>query len=319
MYRVLAVIVIGTSVSISLCQTQPVRRGPRLVPTNLRGINTEKNEDDPCLFTSHDGKVRRLYYISDAPGRPSLYCAEANEKGDWQPGELLQGPDSETTNISPCLTADGHDLYYATRINVRDPDKNVSARENFDVVHSIHIEKGRQFTGPTPVQSVCTEADEMHPWLTADGKQLYFTRKTSDGWRVFLAERPDSTGAFGEPSTVAEIPSGFQHPTITSDGTTMFLQGLIGDKRSGLFRSRRSRTVDRKWKPWGVPEALDPLNAPATEAPLGDMSPSLSRDDRRLYFVSDRRGGKGGRDIWVIGAANVISGSWVRAKSEGKK
>ena len=175
-------------------------------------------------------------------------------------------------------------------------------------MHSIHLDKGLRFTGPTPLQSISTEADEMHPWLTADGKQLYFSRKTGDGWRVYIAERGDAAGPFTEPKALGELPPGYSHATVTADGTTMFLQGPLSGNRSGLFRSKRSRAIDRKWRPWSTPEALDILNAPADEAPQGDMSPSLSRDDRRLYFASDRKGGKGGKDIWMVGAGNVISG-----------
>src|SRR5262245_62031875 len=191
MFRSLAFLLIGTGISISLFQPSPSRRVPRLIPTNVPAVNTGKNEEDPYLYVSRDGKVRRLYYSSDAPGRPSLFMAEANDKGSWQPGEPLEGPDSDTANITPFLTSDGHDLYFATRIKVRQSDADGRSSENFDIVHSIHVEKGRQFTGPAPIQSVSTPAEETSPWLTADGKQLYFSRKTKDGWRVYLAERPE--------------------------------------------------------------------------------------------------------------------------------
>jgi hypothetical protein len=54
-------------------------------------------------------------------------------------------------------------------------------------------------------------------------------------------------------------------------------------------------------RPWSKPEALDSLNSPA--APTGDTSPCLTADGAKLYFASDRPGGKGGRDLWVIDTA----------------
>jgi hypothetical protein len=32
----------------------------------------------------------------------------------------------------------------------------------------------------------------------------------------------------------------------------------------------------------------------------GDMSPCLNSDGTRLYFASDRPGGKGGLDLWSV-------------------
>jgi hypothetical protein len=39
------------------------------------------------------------------------------------------------------------------------------------------------------------------------------------------------------------------------------------------------------------------------DRPSGDRSPCLSRDGAMLYFASDRPGGKGGLDLWVIPTA----------------
>src|SRR5262249_47705649 len=127
------------------------------------------------------------------------------------------------------------------------------------------------------------------------------------GWRVFIASRPEGKGAFGEPKVIEELPAGFHHATVTSDGRVMFLQGPLANNRWGLFRSKRSRKPGASWSAWSAPEELTILNSPAEDAAMGDMSPCLTRDDRRLYFSSDRKGGKGGRDLWVINAPALIS------------
>jgi hypothetical protein len=306
MRRALAVATLACALLVVALGDAGGRQGARLAPVNLKALNTEKDEDDPYLFASRDGRVQRLYYASNASGKFNILQSSPDARGAWQPGEVLEGPDDATENRSPCLTLDEHDLYFATQIVVKPAEQGGAATKNFDIVHAIKLTKPTQFTAATPVSSVCTPADEMHPWITADGKQMLFSRKTPDGWRVFSAARPESKGAFGEPKLMEELPAGFHHATVTTDGRTMFLQGPLANDRWGLFRSRRTRSGSR-WSPWSAPEELSMLNSPPEDAPVGDMSPSLSRDDRRLYFSSDRRGGKGGRDLWMINAPGLIS------------
>src|SRR5262249_38448955 len=158
---------------------------------------------------------------------------------------------------------------------------------------------GKDFTLPTPILPIATKDDKMHPWLAAGGKQLYFSRKTKDGWRVFVTSRTQTTGTagFGEPKEV-DLPADFHHATLTPDGKTMYLQGPLEKGRWGLFRS----TATGK-EGWSKPEPLDDLNN--EEGPTGDRSPSLSRDGSLLYFASDRPGGKGGLDLWYAPTAQL--------------
>src|SRR5262249_46330427 len=150
------------------------------------------------------------------------------------------------------------DLYYAIKLSLKDPGGDArAAPENFELVHAIRVGKSREFTAPTPLQPLCTEADELFPWITADGRELYFSRATKDGWRLLAARRPGKTGAFEKPRLVAELPVGFHHATLTPDGRTMFLQGPLPGGRWGLFRTTR-----RSGGAWDQPEPLDTLNDP---------------------------------------------------------
>ncbi|MCZ8217618.1 MAG: hypothetical protein O9262_15345, partial [Cyclobacteriaceae bacterium] len=48
-----------------------------------------------------------------------------------------------------------------------------------------------------------------------------------------------------------------------------------------------------------------------------ESQPSLSADGRTIYFVSDRRGGVGRRDIWI--STLDAKGNWTRARNLGKE
>ncbi len=83
---------------------------------------------------------------------------------------------------------------------------------------------------------VNTREDEAHPWIADAGKSLYFSRKTTEGWKVFVSKRATAKGpqGWGEPKD-AGLPVGFHHATLTPDGKTMYLQGPLEKDRWGLF------------------------------------------------------------------------------------
>jgi hypothetical protein len=261
-------------------------------PVNLP-LNTKANEDDPHI--SSNGLV--LYYTSNANGGKLdvMVSRRRSLTQNWSPGEILQDYiQTEGDDRSVFVTNESRFpqfLYYATK---KDKDNR-----NYDLYVAVKHGPDKAFAAPAPLHTVDTEADELHPWLSADGKKLYFSRKTKKGWRVYVAARAQSTGplGFGEPTLVSDLPVGFHHATLTPDGRTMFLQGPLEDDRWGLFTSTSNG------KSWTKPEPLDLLNN--KDGLTGDRSPCLSRDGSRLYFASDRPGGKGGLDIWTIPTADL--------------
>ncbi len=255
-------------------------------------LNTAADEDDPNLSSSG----LTLFYTRTAKKKSDIMVSRRRDKGQaWSAGKPAEDyVSTEADDRSAFATADGkypQFLYFATK-----KDKQ---GDNFDIYVAVRQGPSSVFSEPTPVQTVCTAEDELHPWLTADGKSLYFSRKTKDGWRVYVARRKEATGGagFGEPSLLKELAAGFHHATLTPDGKTMYLQGPLEKERWGLFRSARGADG------WGKPEALDGLNN--AEGPTGDRSPGLSRDGTMLYFASDRPGGKGGLDLYVVPTADL--------------
>jgi Tol biopolymer transport system component len=266
--------------------------GARLVtPTNL-AVNTKADEDDP--FLSSNGLT--LWFSCNGAGKFDILMAQRrNVRAPWGKGEL---PDSyvqsQVDDRCAWLTRDGvypQYLYFATL-----KDKET---KNLDLYVAVKQDSGKAFTEPTPVHAANSKADEMSPWLSADGKQLHFSRKTKDGWRVYVCTRAQATGAqgFEKPVRIEELPPNFHHATLTRDGKTMYLQGPLKGGRTGLFVTTKST------QGWGKPEALTMLHDP--KAPKGDRSPALSADGNLLYFASDRPSGKGGFDIWAVQTAEL--------------
>ena len=113
-----------------------------------------------------------------------------------------------------------------------------------------------------------------------------------EGWKLWVANGP-TPGPIGKSKEVG-FAAEFHRATVAGNGLTMYLQGPLEEGKVGIFRSKRVKVGE----PWSKPEPVTGLNHP--ESKKGDMQPALNADATRLYFVSDRPGGKGGLDIWTV-------------------
>ncbi|MFL5339977.1 MAG: hypothetical protein ACJ8F7_07490 [Gemmataceae bacterium] len=283
-----------TAALVAALAVSPLLAQAPIKPINLDKINTAKDEDEPHAVVDAKG-FGVMYYTLGG----ELYSARRDPNG-WHPGtqykDIPHGGDVRSVFVHFHKPNANYPqtLFYATNY---DGEKRDGRGNNFDLYFLVRNGSGGpDFTVPAPVLAVCTPADEMHPWVTADGK-LYFSRKTTEGWRVFVSKRAKPDQPFEKPVQV-ELPVGFHHATQTPDAHTMYLQGPLANNRWGLFRST-ALSGGR----WSAPEELKELNSP--DAPTGDRSPNLSRNGAYLYFASDRPGGKGGLDLWYVNTAEL--------------
>jgi hypothetical protein len=277
----------------------PGRETKKAEPINLT-CNTDGDEVDPC--PGSDGKV--LYYSLKAKGSKKftfMSSRRANTGANWGEGKELDEPniiakDPKGQDRGLTMTAEGVFRQYVFFSSKKDGDPLGS----YDIYSAYKEGRDRVFTAVTPVRNVSEKEDEMHPWLSADGRLLYFSRKLKEGWRIFVAKRAETAGlqGFDDVKMIENIPVDFKCATTTPDGKTMYLEGPLGDDRVGLYVTRWTG------KEWEKPTPLDMLNDP--EAKTGDMSPCLTRDGTKLYFSSDRPGGKGRMDLWVVPVSQLV-------------
>jgi Tol biopolymer transport system component len=290
----LAMLGLASLLVVAVAWAAPPAEEPKeLKPVSLT-VNTAADEDDPQL--APNGLV--LYYCSNAKKKWDIMVARrAGVNQKWGAGDILDETTirTEVDDRPGFLTgknADGYEYFYFATMKNND-------LKNYDIYVTSRSSPQKPFMEAAALNTLDTEADELHPWLTSDGRGLYFSRNTKEGWRVFYVTRKQALGGqgFGEAKMIETLPPDFHHATLTPDGKTMYLQGPLQKGRTGLFVSTWTK------EGWGKPEPLDLLNNP--EAPTGDRSPSLSRDGSLLYFASDRPGGKGGLDLYVIPTAQL--------------
>jgi Tol biopolymer transport system component len=269
-------VLLATSLVAIFVRT-PLEGGDAVKPVNLEKLNTESDETDP--FPSADGLS--LLYATNAFGTFDIFQAKRTSATvNWPSGKPLVAS-KDADERSPFLFKGS--LYYASN---EVPDAKFKDLKNFD----LYQKAGER--APIPVQALCDKTDEMYPWITPAGKEFYFSRKTDDGWTQFVANGP-TPGPIGKERPVG-FPAGFHRATLTPSATVMYLQGPLENDRVGIFRSKRSKVGDK----WSAPEPVTALNHP--EAKRGDLAPCLNVDGTRLYFASDRPGGRGGLDLWSV-------------------
>jgi serine/threonine protein kinase/Tol biopolymer transport system component/tetratricopeptide (TPR) repeat protein len=150
--------------------------------------------------------------------------------------------------------------------------------------------------------AINTASNEIAPYLSPDGLELYFFRGTDPAVEVWVARRATPDGAWG-PAVKHGAPfrdsGGDGIGCITPDGLTLFMDS---DRPGGcgaadLWVATRATRSSL----WGTPTNLGAVVNSAFE----EFAASLSTDGRELYFTSNRPGGAGSNDLWVTQRTTV--------------
>lgn len=157
--------------------------------------------------------------------------------------------------------------------------------------------------------------DDHTPIPTSNGSKLYFTSKRPGGmsgttiseegkyyediWSWKEGSKPVNIGV--PVNTVEHDATG----GLSLDGKNLFIYKASEKKRGDLYSSILGD--DGKWsKPVSLGKNINKRKSVERHA-------ALSPDGKKIYFSSDRKGGKGGRDIWV--AELQEDGKWNKPTS----
>ncbi|MDN3205806.1 OmpA family protein [Algoriphagus sediminis] len=173
---------------------------------------------------------------------------------------------------------------------------------------SMSIEKGRL---PDPLNQFKLQ---YFPVLTADGKQILFTKRDGTGnfdKEDIYVSYSDGENSWTQPVSIAStINSQYNEGTcsVTADGNILIYTSCDAPDSEGSCDLYVAYKVNGKWeRPRNMGKQVNSRS--------WDSQPSLSADGRILFFSSNRRGGFGGNDIWY--SVRMNDGSWAEAKNLG--
>lgn len=205
------------------------------------------------------------------------------------------------SDVDPFITRDGSSIYFSS---MRPADGR--PRKDFDLWMT--RPNGGGFApssnlGPT----INSEADDLYPTLSGDGTLVFGSERAGGlgGWDLYVST-PSADGSHGAARNLgAPVNSAAweYNPAIASDGSFLVFASL--DRAGGvgagdLWIARR--TADGGF---GVPQ---PLQA-GVNTPADDYHPTLSPDDRTLFFIRrDASRGQAADFHWVSLEAALPNG-----------
>ncbi len=154
-----------------------------------------------------------------------------------------------------------------------------------------------------------TADDEYMPAITADENTLIFTRKINNNEDFYQSVKVN-----GKWQTATYLSNQINTPqynegsqSISLNGKVLFFTGC--NRPDGLGHCDIYISI-KKGNEWTKPfDIAPPINTPGWES-----QPSISADGRTLYFVSNRKGGFGGYDIWK---SNLTEKGWSEPENLG--
>lgn len=242
------------------------------------------------LDTKNDDMARQYYY-SAVNTNPTFFTLAWLQLGE------LELKDSNFDKAKSC---------YETflKIDRKNTDRHARAK------YGISCIEFRKYALSHPVDfkpenlgsNINSPDDEYLPTLTVDGETLIFTRRfprkpttsalgdeEEDFYISHLVEGSWAKAVRMEEPVNSNDNEGAQ--CISQDGRIMFFTAC--GRQDGVGRCDLYMCT-RKGDKWSKPRNMGtPVNSGSWES-----QPTFSIDGRTLYFVSDRKGGYGGMDIW---------------------
>ncbi len=183
--------------------------------------------------------------------------------------------------VCPMLAADGLTVYFARRPG-----------PTYEIWSAGRSMTSFPFGPPAVVPELDTAGDDLCPFLSGDGLEIYWMSKAANG-DIWRGTRSMPSGSFTAtaPVDVLNHPSAEDdRPRLSPDGLAIVFASNRPDGLGGFDIYRATRPGPSS--PFGPPALVVELSSPADE-----MGGSFSPDGATFYFASNRLGTAGALDI----------------------
>ena len=268
-------------------------------PVNL-GQVVNSTGFDGCPSITKDG-LTLLFMSNIGSGAQNLYVSHRERRhpsSPWSaPTPLGSVNTSEFGEICPALSISGRYLYFASN--------RPGGCGDFDIYVARRVSKESWTAWEEPENIGCdanSPGPEFSPSLFEDEDgtvYLYFSsglRPGGLGFGDIWFSTLQDDGSFGPAAPVVALNTAANdiRPKIRArDGLEIFFDS---NRPGSMLQDIHTSTRECTSCPWSVPVNLGPV----VNSSGVDGGAALSFDGTELYFMSNRPGGSGDQDIWVV-------------------
>ena len=203
----------------------------------------------------------------------------------------------------PAMTADENFLIFTARMGIHESyDENIYVSRKMD----------GKWVAPQPLSpNINSRENEGTSSINADARLMVFTKcndpRGQGSCDIFITERVGNQWKEPKPLTAINSPSWDSHPSISSDGRTIyFTSGRPGGQgRMDLWSAEKDS--NGVWQP--------PFNlGPTINTPYDEETPFIHANNQTLYFASEGHPGFGKTDLFYT---QKKVGAWQKPKNLG--
>lgn len=213
-------------------------------PRSLSGVLNGKGHDASTQLFDNDTKL--LMYRQDENG--DIFYSEKSG-GDWtQPKKLNQNVNSKAFESDAYITPDGLTIYFSTG--------KYSEDGTLDIYYATRQPGGDWGAAKSMGSSINTKYDDDSPYLSRDGKTLYFSSRghnTMGGYDIFKSEYDSVGKKWGRPENMGypiNTPDDDTYYRLSPDGSYAYLSsyriGGYGEKDIYTINYIKNATIRGK-------------------------------------------------------------------------